>query len=87
MADSEGDGITSGDFSTRSREIEELIEERTNRQLRKTLDIREIPECDGENGLTPNILSKKISETLKVDVSVAADMTNRCHRRGNPHYY
>ena len=87
VADDEAVGISTG-LSTRLREIEEVIEERTNRQLRKTLVVRGIPELDGEKWVdTESILSKKISETLKVEVSVAAGMIDRCHRGGNPHYY
>ena len=53
VADGEAVGISSGDFPTRLREIEELIEEQTYRQLRKTLVIRGIPELDGEKWVVP----------------------------------
>ena len=44
--------IIEPDLEKRLCEIEELIEEKTNRQLRKTLIIRGVPEIDTEKILT-----------------------------------
>ena len=71
------------------RETNERVEERTNRQLRKTLVFRGIPEQEQEKSWkeTENILAKRIADTLDIEIEDAATMIDRCHRGGNPKYY
>ena len=73
----------------RIHSIEELIEERTNRQLRKTLVFKGIPEKEDERSWqdTEDILSSVIAETLEIDHDEAVNMIDRCHRGGNRQYY
>ena len=74
---------------TRVKAVEELVEERTNRQLRKTLVIKGIPEDDDEKSWQDCELklSKIFSETLNVPVDDARSLIDRCHRGGNKKYY
>ena len=74
------------DIRGRLRAIEEKIEERTNRQLRKTLVVRGVPENDKEKTWedTENVFTKKIAETIDVTTDEAKEMIERCHRGGNP---
>ena len=76
-------------------QLEERIEERTNRQLRKTLVFRGIPEKADETWEdTKNLLAKSIQKTLQinenetsVDMDDALAMVERAHRSApNPHY-
>ena len=69
--------------------MREQLEERTNRQLRKTLVFRGIPEADGEKNWqhTENLVASKIAETLGVTSDETINMIDRCHRGGNPKYY
>ena len=72
----------------RVRALEEKVEERTNRQLRKTLVIRGVPEQQNERwGETDAILSSVIAKTLNVPQQEAEKMIDRCHRGGNPKYH
>ena len=69
------------DFSKKLVEIEERVEERTNRQLRQTLVFRGIPEKGNESWEdTFEIVSRNISKNLGISVSKAEDMLNRVHR-------
>ena len=85
------DGVDGVDGATlaRVKNIEEIIEERTNRQLRKTLVVRGIPETETDKSWqeTERLLCDKIAETLDIEPSEAASMIDRCHRGGNPSYY
>ena len=87
-------------FNEWKHHIEELIEARTNRQMRKTLVIRNIAEDDSEKSWqdTDAALSSVIAETLSdnstksdwdedVDIETASLMIDRCHRGGNKDYY
>ena len=73
----------------RLNEIEERIEERTNRQMRKTLVFRGVREHAGEKYWkhTDERLSKVIADAITCSESDASDMIDRCHRTGNPQYY
>ena len=73
----------------RVKNVEEIIEERTNRQLRKTLVVRGIQETESDKSWqeTERLLCDKIAETLHIEPSEAASMIDPCHRRGNPSYY
>ena len=55
-------------IETRVKVVEELIEERTNRQLRKTLVIKGVPEDEDEKSWQDceNKLSKIFAETLDI---------------------
>ena len=80
--------ISSG-IGKRMQEVEELLEERTNRLLRKTLVIRGVSEGDQEKSWqdTEILLSKIFAETLNIKPEQARGMIDRCHRGGNPNYY
>ena len=69
-------------------EIEEAIEDRTNRQLRKTIIFRGIPETDKETWeQSENKLSQSIAEICEYDIDEAHNMIERCHRgKANPRY-
>ena len=82
--------------------LEEKIESRTNRQLRKTLVFKGIPEKittentpgtstkkrKGESwNETKDILSKTISEICDIHISDARGMIERCHRSNNSKNY
>ena len=70
-------------------EIEELIESRTNRQLRKTLVFRNITENPNEKSWadTDNLLSKTIAKQLDMHKEDTYEMIDRCHRGGDKKYY
>ena len=62
-------------------EIEERLEERTNRQLRQTLVFRGIHEQGDETwDDTKNIVANVISKNIGVSVRTAENMLNRVHR-------
>ena len=69
--------------------LEERLEERTNRQLRKTLVIRDLQQHEHERTWqdTEKVLAKEIASILSVEQGVAVGMIDRCHRGGNPEYY
>ena len=71
-------------FSSNVKALEERVENRTNRQLRKTLVISGIPEEANESwSATRRILAQTISENLpKCSYRDAADMFERVHRSG-----
>ena len=80
--------IISPDLEKRICGIEELIEERTNRQLRKTLVIRGVPENDGERWAdTEKILTDNLSKILNIAPVEAQSLIDRCHRGGSVEYY
>ena len=68
------------------QEIEERLEDRTNRQLRQTLIIRGLKEIPNETwDDTKELVAKAISKNLDVSKTEASDMLNRVHRgRPNP---
>ena len=70
-------------------DLEESIEERTNRQLRQTLVFRNIPENVSEKRWadTKGVISEKIANLLAISEDEAWDMVNRCHRSGDKSYY
>lgn len=69
--------------------IEERIEERTNRQMRKTLVFRGIKESAQEKTWeqTDKLLASTIGKALDVNDDDAAAMIDRCHRGGNKTFY
>ena len=72
-------------MSTKMKELEERLEERTNRQLRKTLVFRNVPEVEEDKkwSTTKALLASKISQVLDdVDENEAMQMIDRCHRGG-----
>ena len=81
-----GGQIDQAKLEERLNEIEERIEERTNRQLRQTLVFRGIPELASEKNWsdTDKVLATAIGTALDCD---ARDMINRCHRTGDPRYF
>ena len=76
-------------IETRVKAVEELVEERTNRQLRKTLVIKGVPEDEDEKSWQDceNKLSKIFAETLDIPTEDAKSLIDRCHRGGNKKYY
>ena len=88
QVDSSTSAISSG-IEERTRQLEELVEERTNRQLRKTLVIKGISESEQEKTWydVETRLSHVISETLDISPDTARGLIDRCHRGGNPQYY
>ena len=77
------------DMKAKLKEMEKKVEDRTNRQLRKTLVFRNIPEGANEKLWTDitDLLSQKIADLLKIDPDEAEYMIDRCHRGGNSQYY
>ena len=64
--------------------IEETIESRTNRQCRKSLVFKGIPEQANETWeSTENLLAKEISSCRQISLSDARDLLERVHR-GHP---
>ena len=76
-------------LESRVKAVEDLIEERTNRQLRKTLVIKGVPEDEDEKSWQDceNKLSKIFAETLDIPTEDAKSLIDRCHRGGNKKYY
>ena len=68
-------------LSNKINEIEELVEARTNRQLRQTIIISGINEREGETWEeTRELVAKTISKNLNMSFDTAGDMLNRVHR-------
>ena len=65
-------------------ELEELIEERTNRSLRQTLVFKGVQQNGAKESWneTKSLLSDIIAETLDINHDHAMSMVNRCHRGG-----
>ena len=62
-------------------DLEERLEDRTNRQLRKTLVITGVKESDHESWAdTKKIVAKTISTNLKISFDDSFDMLERVHR-------
>ena len=62
-------------------DLEERVEDRTNRQLRKTLVITGVKESDKESWSdTKKLVAKTISTNLNLDYYDAYDMLERVHR-------
>jgi len=77
-------------FDAWKDEIEERIEERTNRQMRKTLVFRGIAEHADEKTWqdTDNLLAKTLADVCDdFTHDEAGDLIDRCHRQGDPKYY
>ena len=72
------------DIKRRIKDLEEKVEERTNRQLRKTLVFRGITENDSEKSWaeTKKVLSSKIAALLNTSPDNAGSLVDRCHRSG-----
>ena len=71
-------------FTEKLIQVEERLEERTNRQLRQTLVFKGIQEQKNESWEdTFEILAEKISKILDISTRSAQDMLNRVHR-GKP---
>lgn len=85
-AASAGGQFDQAKLEERLNEIEERIEERTNRQLRQTLVFRGVPELASEKKWsdTDKVLASAIGNALQCD---AHEMINRCHRTGDPKYF
>lgn len=70
--------------------LEERIENRTNRQLRKTIVFKGIPESEDSKeswNETEELLSKKIADICNMSLQQASKMIERCHRSNpNPNY-
>ena len=77
--------VTTG-IQLRVKEVEKLI--RTNRQLRKTLVMRGIPEGDDEKSWHDKETrpAKIIGETFDMSADQAKTLIDRCHRGGHPQY-
>ena len=69
--------------------IEEKLEERINRQLRKTLVFCGVKMNTSERSWKDceEVLAKEIAFTLNIDTKDAINMIDRCHRGGNPEYF
>ena len=66
------------------RELEERVEERTNRSLRQTMVFKGIPEVPREKWSdTTKILAQKIAECCDVPYVDAENSINRAHRSGS----
>ena len=75
---------SSTDFSQKLKDVEERLEERTNRQLRQTLVFRGVRETNNESWEdTFDIITKIISKNLGISTRSAESMFNRVHR-GKP---
>ena len=79
--------VSSPSIAKSVEELEERIEERTNRQLRQTLVIKGIREQNNETwDDTKRILAKTISTNVRdISFSTAEDMLNRVHRSKPTH--
>ena len=66
----------------RIKMLEERVEERTKRPLRKTFIFRDIKQLENERTWqdTENVLSKDIASLLSVEKKVSVEMIDRCHR-------
>lgn len=90
--DAHEDGLSVGELAEMKKQVNDLqerVEERTNRQLRQTLVWRNLPEGREEKTWadTKTLLASKMSELLNIDPSEAKSKINRCHRGGNAEYY
>ena len=76
-------------MNKRMTDIEEKVEERTNRQLRQTLVVRRLKETEGEKQWedTTNLVAKEFADLLEIDFDAAKQSINRCHRGGSKKYY
>ena len=74
----------SNDVLKRVKDIEEKLEERTNRQLRKTLVFRGVAERDNEKSWadTRKVLANKIAGLVNSTSDEASSLIDRCHRGG-----
>ena len=65
------------------KQLEEKVEDRTNRQLRKTIVVKGLPEKPHEKWSdTRNILAKHISKSYNIEYKTAYAMFERVHRGG-----
>ena len=66
----------------RIKELEEKVEERTNRQLRETLVFKNLPEesADETYDQTKDLLAKTISDTCKISFEEVRSEIKRAHR-------
>lgn len=87
------DGSSVSDHSVgvqeKLKELEKKVEDRTNRQLRKTLVIRNLPESDDEKTWsdTRELVASKFADLLEITQEEAVQLIDRCHRGGNTNYY
>ena len=72
-------------LETRVKAVEDLVEERTKRQLRKTPVIKGFPEDDDEKSWQDceNKLLKIFAETLYILTEDTKSLIDRCHHGGN----
>ena len=69
------------------RQLEEKLEDRTNRQLRQTIIVKGLPEKVNEKWAdTRNILAKHVSKFYKMDFKDAYVLFERVHRGGGNGY-
>ena len=74
--------------SSNVKQNENRIEDRTNRQLRKTLVFHNIPELEAETwDQTEKLVAEAIADVCDIDVKEAAENLERVHRSApNPRY-
>ena len=70
-------------------ELAERIESRTNRQLRKTLILKRVPESNEEKHWSDTrvVVAKQFASLLNISEDEAARKIDRCHRGGKKSYY
>ena len=69
--------------NSRVDELEERIEERTNRSLRQTMIFKGIAGTENESwSATTNKLAEAIADATTATFEIARDMINRAHRGG-----
>ena len=81
--------VASKQFMELKKEVEEQIEDRTNRQLRKTLVFQDIVEAPDEKTWkdTKEVLADRIGKALNISHEKANSIIDRCHRGGNKKFY
>ena len=69
------------------KQLEEKVEDRTNRQLRKTIVVKGLPEKPNEKWSdTRNLLAKHIAKSYNMEFKTAYAMFERVHRGGGNGY-
>ena len=76
------------DVPDKVSQLAELVEERTNRQLRETLIFRNIPEEEGESSYkaTKDLLAKVIHQHTNIGYEYVLGQIKRTHRERNRSY-
>ena len=83
------DDDTDQDLQVRVKALAKQMEDRTNRQLRQTMVLRNLKEDADEKTWddTRDLVANKITELIGVEFEEAKRLINRCHRGGDPKYY